>query len=89
MINLVTRAFYFSRHSLPILLMSILEFDDPPRPDPRIPAHTQGTERLVQLCTNVSRQAIEENRDNIMAVTLQSRARIPRMESKRDLRSNS
>jgi len=69
-------------------LLEYLELDDPPRPDPRIPAHIQGTERLVQLCTNVSRRAIEDNRDDIMAVTLQSRARIPRMESKRDLRSN-
>ena len=66
-------------------LLEYLEFDDQPRPDPKIPAHIQGTERLVQLCTNVSRRAIEENRDDIMAATLQSRARILRMESKKKL----
>lgn len=66
-------------------LLEYIEFDDPPLSDLGIPSHIQGTERFVQLLTNVSRRAIECNRDDILAVTIESRKRIPRMDSKKDL----
>lgn len=69
-------------------LLAYMDFEDPPLPDPEIPAHIQGTERFVQLLTSVSRRAVYSNRDDIMAVTIESRNRIPRMESKKDLTSH-
>lgn len=67
-------------------LLEFIEFDGPPLPDPAIPSHIQGTERCVQLLTNVSRRVIGKNRDDVMAVTLQSRTITPRIESKKDLK---
>jgi len=68
-------------------LLEYIEFDSPPFPDPRIPSHIQGTERFVQLLTSVSRRSIEKNRDGIMAVTVESRSTIPRLNSKQDLKN--
>lgn len=48
--------------------------------------HIQGTERHVQLLTSVSKRVIEKNREGVMAVTLESRKKTPRMESKKDLK---
>lgn len=67
-------------------LLDYIECDDPPLPDPQIPSHIQGTERCVQLLTTVSRRVIAKNRDQVMAVTIESRTRLPRMESKKDLK---
>lgn len=67
-------------------LVEYLDFDEPPLADPQIPMHIQGTERHVQLLTSVSKRVIEKNREGVMAVTLQSRKKTPRMESKKDLK---
>jgi len=67
-------------------LLECIDFDEPPLPDPQIPSHIQGTERFVQLDTNVSRRSIQKNRDAIMAVTVASRTTTPRMDSKKDLK---
>lgn len=66
-------------------LLEYLDLDEPPLPDPRIPMHIQGTERHVQLLTSVSKRHIEKNREGVMAVTIESREKVPRMESKKDL----
>lgn len=68
-------------------LLEYIEYDDPPLPDSQIPAHIQGTERFVQLLTTVSRRAIEKNRDGVMAVTVESRKLVYRMDSKQDLKN--
>lgn len=68
-------------------LVKFMDLDDPPLPDPRIPLHIQGTERFVQLLTNVSRRVIEKNRDDVMLVTLESRESIPCIESKQNLKN--
>lgn len=62
--------------------------EDPPLPDPNIPCHIQGTERYVQLVSNVSKRAIHKNREGIMATTVESRSKVSRMESKQDLQGN-
>lgn len=67
-------------------LVEYLDFDEPPLADPQIPMHIQGTERHVQLLTSVSKRVIEKNREGVMAVTLESRKKTPRMESKKDLK---
>lgn len=69
-------------------LLQYIEFYDPPLPDSGISAHVQGTERYAKLLTNVSRRAIDGNRDDIMAVTAESRTRAPRMNTKKYLISN-
>lgn len=61
-----------------------IEDDELPLIDPQIPSHIQGTERHVQLLTSVSKRAIEKNREGVMAMTLESRTKLPRMESKQD-----
>lgn len=66
-------------------LKEYLDFDNPPLSDPNIPSHIQGTERFVQVLSNVSGRVTESNRDDVIAVTVESRTRIPRMESKKDL----
>lgn len=67
-------------------LLEYIAFDEPPLPDPQIPLHIQGTERCVQLLTNVSRRVTEKNRNDVLAVTIESRAKVPKMESKKDLK---
>lgn len=66
-------------------LLEYINCDDVPFSDPEIPLHIQGTERCIQLLTHVSRRVVAKNRDDVMAVTLESRIQIPRMESKKDL----
>lgn len=66
-------------------LQQYLEDNDPPLPDPKIPLHIQGTERHVQLLASVSKRVVEQNREGVMAVTLESREKFPRLESKKDL----
>lgn len=61
-------------------LQEFLDFDDPPLPDPEIPSHIQGTERHVQMLTKVSRRAVTENREGILAATIAGRAKVPRLE---------
>lgn len=68
-------------------LLEYIKSDDVPLPDPGIPSHIQGTERCVQLLTHVSRRVIAKNRDDVMAVTLESRTQIPRMDCKKDLKN--
>lgn len=68
-------------------LLEYINSDVVPLPDPGIPSHIQGTERCVQLLTHVSRRVIAKNRDDVMAVTLESRTRTPRMDSKKDLKT--
>lgn len=65
-------------------LEQYLEYEEPPLPDPGIPLHIQGTERHVQLLANVSKRALEKNREGIMAVALESRKKLSRLESKKD-----
>ena len=60
-----------------------LNQDDPPFDDPKIPSHIQGTERHVQLLASVSKRVIPENVDAVMATTLENRAKLPRLESKK------
>lgn len=52
-------------------LLECIEFDDPPLSDPQIPSHIQGTERFIQMLTNVSRRVIDKNRDDVMAVIME------------------
>lgn len=59
--------------------------DDIPLNDPEIPSHIQETERHVQLLANVSKRVLEESREGVMAATLESREKQPRLESKKDL----
>jgi hypothetical protein len=66
-------------------LEQYLEYGDPPLIDPEIPSHIQATERHVQLLAGTSRRVLEGNREGVMAVTLESRAKQPRLESKKDL----
>lgn len=68
-------------------LLEYINSDEIPLPDPAIPSHIQGTERCVQLLTHVSRRVIAKNRDDVMAVTLESRTRTPRMDCKKDLKN--
>lgn len=68
-------------------LLEYIEFDDPPLPDPEIPMHIQGTERCVQLLTNVCGRVMPKNRDDVMAVVIESRATTSRMDSKQDFKS--
>ena len=65
-------------------LEQYLEYDDPPLPDPKIPVHIQTTERHVQLLASVSKRVLEKSRHSVMAVTSESRAKYPRLESKKD-----
>ena len=65
-------------------LKEYLGSENPPLPDPKIPCHIQGTERYVQLLTNVSRRTTVKNREGVMFVTDASRKKIPRLESKQD-----
>lgn len=67
-------------------LVSYIELDSPPLSDPEIPCHIQGTERYVQLLTSVSHRVVQNNRDDVMTVTAESRKLLPRIESKQDLR---
>lgn len=67
-------------------LVQYLEYDEPPFPDPNISCHIQGTERHVQLLSNVSKRTIPKNREGVMAVTIESREKLPRMESKQDFK---
>ena len=67
-----------------LLELSNMEADKLPIPDPEIPLHIQGTERYVQLLTNVSRRVTAKNRDSIMAATVESRRKIPRLDTKKD-----
>ncbi len=62
--------------------------EDPSLPDPLIPCHIQGTERHVQLLVGVAKRAIHKNREGIMAVTLESRQKLTRMETKKDFQGN-
>lgn len=64
-------------------LVEYLDFDEPPLLDPQIPMHIQGTDRYVQLLTTASKR--ENNGEAVMAVTVESRQKIPRMERKKDL----
>lgn len=57
------------------------EGNDIPLNDPGIPSHIQETEWYVQLLTSVSRRVIEKNRERVMAVTAESRHKVPRLES--------
>ena len=68
-------------------LLEFIESEDPPLLDPQIPVHIQGTERFVQLLSSISRREMLENRNDVMPVTLESRTRTPRMESKQDLKT--
>lgn len=68
-------------------LVEFLDFDDAPLQDPQIPMHIQGTERYVQLLTSVSKRFIEKNREGVMAVTVESREKQPRMDSKKDFKT--
>ncbi|XP_017485945.1 PREDICTED: uncharacterized protein LOC108374482 [Rhagoletis zephyria] len=61
-------------------LKEYLNQDDPPFNDPKIPSHIQGTERHVQLLASVSKRVIPENVEAVMATTLESRAKLPRLE---------
>ena len=54
--------------------------------DPKIPSHIQGTERHVQLLASVCKRVIPENVEAVMATTLESRAKLPRLESKKDFK---
>lgn len=65
-------------------LEEFLASDDPPLEDPRIPSHIQGTERHVQLLTSVSRRAVSEKREGILAATIAAREKFPRLDSKKD-----
>lgn len=67
-------------------LVQYLELEEPPFADPNIPSHIQGTERYVQLLTSVSKRVVEKNRDAVMAVTVESRQKLPRIESKQDFK---
>ena len=67
-------------------LKAFLEEDEIPLCDPNFPCHIQGTERFVQLLTSVSRRVVPKNREAVMAVTVESRSKIPRIESKKDLK---
>lgn len=67
-------------------LKEYLNQDDPPFLDPKIPSHIQGTEQHVQLLAGVSKRVIPENVEGVMATTLESRAKLPRLESKKDFR---
>lgn len=72
-------------HTIPYdHLEQYLQYDDPPLPDPRIPVHIQATERHVQLLASVSKRVLEKSRHSVMAVTSESRAKYPRLESKKD-----
>ena len=66
-------------------LLEYLSSDDLPLPDPLIPLHILSTERHI-LLTSVSKRAIEKNRDGIMMVTLESRKKLARVESKQDFK---
>lgn len=63
-----------------------LDEDDPPLDDPKIPSHIQNTERHVQLLADVSKRVLEGSREGVMAVTLESREKQPRLESKQDFK---
>lgn len=65
-------------------LEQYLDYNEQPLPDPKIPLHIQGTERHVLLLASVSKRVIEENREGVMAVTLESRVKNPKLESKKD-----
>ena len=67
-------------------LKEYLNQDDPPFNDPKIPSHTQGTERHVQLLASVCKRVIPENVEAVMATTLESRAKLPRLERKKDFK---
>lgn len=67
-------------------LKEYLELDTLPISDPKIPCHIQGTERCIQLLTTVSRRVTAKNREAVMGVTIESRKKIPRLESKQDLK---
>lgn len=72
-------------HSMPYEhLEHYLGSEDPPLPDPQIPLHIQGTERHVQLLASVSKRVLEKSREGVMATTLESREKYPRLESKKD-----
>lgn len=64
------------------------ENEDPPLPDPQIACHIQGTERYIQLLTSVAKRSLHKNREGIMATVTESRKKISRMESKKDLQGN-
>lgn len=66
-------------------LVEYLDIEESPFCDPNIPMHIQSTERHVQLLTSVSKRVLEKNREGVMAVTLEAREKVPRMESKKDL----
>lgn len=68
-------------------LLEYIEFDDPPLTDPQIPMHIQGTERFVQLLTSISLRHVEKNRDGVMAVTVESRKALPKIDSKKHLKT--
>lgn len=62
--------------------------EDPPLPEPQVPCHIQGTERYVQLLASVAKRSIDKNREGIMATVVESRKKITRMETKKDLQGN-
>lgn len=66
-------------------LKAYLNQDDSPFTDPKVPSHIQGTERHVQLLAAVSKRVLPENVEAVMATTLESRDKLPRLDSKKDL----
>lgn len=69
-------------------LLEFLHFegDELPLPDLGISSHIQGTERHVQLLTNVSRRVVDKNREGVMSATIECRYKTPRLESKQDFK---
>lgn len=67
-------------------LKEYLNEDDSPFTDPNIPLHIQGTEQHVQLLASVAKRVIPENVEGVMEATLESRAKLPRVETKKDFK---
>lgn len=66
-------------------LAEYLKDDDLAFVDPKIPMHIQNTEQHVQLVASVVKRVIPENVEGVVATTATSRAKMPRLESKKDL----
>lgn len=65
-------------------LQGYLNYADPPFADPKIPCHIQGTERHVQLLATTAKRVTGKNIEGAMAAILESRRKLPKLESRQD-----